>query len=106
LKEASKTLEEIGYNIYTIDELGIYGKVLNYWEAEKIILNKEIDLIITDGYLIDKDYKIRRNAVDLNIPIILNGKLGKEISLAIKEKKNTYYENKEYGVDIWSDSIL
>ncbi|AFZ71212.1 carbamoylphosphate synthase large subunit [Caldisphaera lagunensis DSM 15908] len=100
LKEASKTLEEMGYNIYTIDELGISGKELNYEKAYEMTLNKKIDLIITDGFLIEKDYKIRRTAADLNIPIILNGKLGKEISMAMKENKYTFYENKAYGVGI------
>ncbi|MGC9182477.1 carbamoyl-phosphate synthase (glutamine-hydrolyzing) large subunit [Caldisphaera sp.] len=96
LKEASKTLEEIGYNIYTIDNFDVYGKQLNLKEAEGLILNKRIDLVISDGYLINNDYAIRRNAADLNIPIILNGKLAKEISIAFKENYISFYENREY----------
>ncbi|PMP89538.1 MAG: hypothetical protein C0171_06900, partial [Caldisphaera sp.] len=73
------------------------GKQLNYKEVNDLILNKKIDLIISDGYMINYDYNIRRNAADLNIPIILNGKLAKEISIAFKENYISFYENKEYG---------
>ncbi|MFP3295701.1 MAG: carbamoyl-phosphate synthase (glutamine-hydrolyzing) large subunit [Caldisphaera sp.] len=100
LIDAGKTLEKIGYNIYTIENFESYGKRLNYREADDLILNKKIDLVISDGYIINYDYTIRRNAVDLNIPIILNGKLAKEISIAIKENSMSFYENKEYGAGV------
>ncbi|PMP90695.1 MAG: carbamoyl phosphate synthase large subunit, partial [Caldisphaera sp.] len=41
LMEASKTLEEIGYNIYTIDKFEVHGKQLNYKEVNDLILNKK-----------------------------------------------------------------
>ncbi|MGC8586344.1 MAG: hypothetical protein ACP5K5_02250, partial [Candidatus Micrarchaeia archaeon] len=42
-------------------------------------------LIITDGSIENFDYRIRRNAVDSNIPLVLNGRLGSELAGAISK---------------------
>ncbi len=99
LNEAGKILQGLDYNVYTIEGIESYGISLSIEKASEMILKKQIDLVITDGHLIEKDFNIRRHAVNTNIPLILNGKLGKEISYGIKEYKEgkiTYLENSEY----------
>ncbi|MEM3863801.1 MAG: hypothetical protein QW699_04850, partial [Metallosphaera sp.] len=56
-----------------------------------------IDLIVTNGYMKSFDYKIRRLAVDLNVPIVLNARLGREISHAMIKNEMTFYEMRRYG---------
>jgi len=56
----------------------------------------KIDMVITDGYEIDKDYQIRRTAADFNVPLILNGKLGYEVARSLTTEL-TFYETKAYG---------
>jgi carbamoyl-phosphate synthase large subunit len=58
--------------------------------AEDEIINGGIGLIITTGYGPEKDYRIRRLAVDLGIPIILNHKLGLELSKAVAFTEKNY----------------
>ncbi len=47
-----------------------------------------IDIVITDGYLKEFDYKIRRTAADRNIPLVLNGRLGLALVNAFDTKQS------------------
>jgi len=55
----------------------------------------EIKLVMTSGYAKEKDYFIRRTAVDLNVPIVLDANLGYEVSKAFAWAKNNCFEVKE-----------
>ena len=91
--EAARTLKEHGYTLYAtggtsryLTENGVENNLV-YWPSEEgtpqaltMLHNREIDLVVN----IPKDltvselsngYKIRRAAVDLNIPLITNSRL-------------------------------
>ena len=91
---ASKTLVEHGYNLYAtggtsryLTENGIQNTLV-YWPSEEgkqpqaldMLHNKEIDMVVnvpknlSVGEL-SNGYKIRRAAIDLNIPLITNPRL-------------------------------
>ncbi|MCL4373381.1 MAG: carbamoyl-phosphate synthase large subunit [Candidatus Marsarchaeota archaeon] len=59
--------------------------------ARKLSINSALEaidrlsLVITNGSIKNFDYKIRRKAVDSNIPIILNGRLGSALAGAISK---------------------
>ena len=91
--EAARTLKEHGYTLYAtggtsryLTENGVENNLV-YWPSEEgtpqaltMLHNREIDMVVN----IPKDltvselsngYKIRRAAVDLNIPLITNSRL-------------------------------
>lgn len=90
---ASKMLVEHGYKLYAtggtskyLTENGIENTLV-YWPSEEghpqaldMLHNKEIDMVVnvpknlTAGEL-DNGYKIRRAAIDLNVPLITNARL-------------------------------
>ena len=90
---ASKLLMEHGYKLYAtggtskyLTENGIENTLV-YWPREEghpqaldMLHNKEIDMVVnvpknlTAGEL-DNGYKIRRAAIDLNVPLITNARL-------------------------------
>ncbi|MEM3292703.1 MAG: hypothetical protein QXY60_08220, partial [Saccharolobus sp.] len=73
--------------------------IIDKTKAEELVRNKKVEIIVTDGYLKKIDYNIRRSAVDYNIPVILNGRLGEEVSKGLLAQLNslTFYEITEYG---------
>lgn len=91
--EAAKVLHEKGYNLFatggtcrTLAANGIPSTQV-YWPSEEgtpqaldLLRNKGIDMVVnipknlTEGEL-DNGYKIRRAAIDLNIPLITNSRL-------------------------------
>ncbi|OAV65566.1 Carbamoyl-phosphate synthase large chain [Bacteroidales bacterium Barb6XT] len=91
--DASKMLSEKGYNLFAtggthrfLQENGI-ANTLVYWPSENrhpqaldLLHEKKIDMVVniprdlTAGEL-DNGYKIRRSAIDLNIPLITNARL-------------------------------
>lgn len=99
LKAASEYLEEYGMQVITTDRYGIEkGEKLEISAIENLIKERKIEIVITNGYLKEFDYEIRRNAVDYNIPLILNGRLGKEIAIALQYKDSlTFNEMRYYG---------
>ncbi|MGC8710503.1 MAG: hypothetical protein ACP5RF_02750 [Candidatus Micrarchaeia archaeon] len=74
------------HRIYTIEGAGIYGDKLSKEKAKEMIKEGEISLFITDGNAMGFDYEIRRLAVDMNVPIVLNGRLGSALSKAFNAK--------------------
>lgn len=99
LENAIKNLNKYGLIVYTLSEVEVKGAIpIDKQKAEELVRSKKVQLIITDGYLKKIDYSIRRSAVDYNIPIILNGRLGEELSKAFLVSDSlTYYEVSEYG---------
>ncbi len=84
LDEIPKFLASIGYDVISISGMEIDNvKTYNVKEVEKMMLNNEIGLIITTDYNPLKDYRVRRLAADLLIPMVLNHKLGYELSRSL-----------------------
>jgi len=66
---------------------------------------KRYDLLgVTFDYAKDRDYKVRRTAVDLNVPVVLDANLtyawAKENEFGIKELSEYYRGRKESLVNL------
>ena len=91
--DAAKMLADKGYNLYAtggthrfLEENGI-PSTLVYWPSESqqpqaldMLHRKEIDMVVNiprdlSAGELDNGYKIRRAAIDLNIPLITNARL-------------------------------
>ncbi|MFP3169851.1 MAG: carbamoyl-phosphate synthase (glutamine-hydrolyzing) large subunit, partial [Sulfolobaceae archaeon] len=99
---SAKNLSEFGLTTYTIQGAEIEGiESVDVKEAISLIKDRKVDIVVTDGYLKKLDYEVRRIAVDYNIPLILNGRLGNEVTKSFSiQDKLTFNEVKEYGAGI------
>lgn len=99
---SAKNLSEFGLTTYTIQGAEIEGiESVDVKEAISLIKDRKVDIVVTDGYLKKLDYEVRRIAVDYNIPLILNGRLGNEVTRSFSiQDKLTFNEVKEYGAGI------
>ena len=61
-----------------------------------LVAGGDIDLIIGDGYIPEKDKRLRRLAADLNIPLVLNGRLAERLSNAFVNSSMSFDELGEY----------
>ncbi len=107
LNEIPKYLMDIGYEVITISGMEIDNiKSYNVKEVEKMMLDNRIGLVITTDYNPLKDYRIRRLAADLLIPIVLNHKLGYELSKSLHFIENKGIELKVKDLKTyWVDYI-
>ncbi len=97
LGEAAKYLDKTGYTLYTLEETPINNlETIPGGQAEKMILEGRIGMILTSGETPWLDYKIRRRAADLNIPLVLEARLAHELSRAISIYKTNPYQ----GIDV------
>jgi len=98
LKEAARNLSEYGLIVNSLEELPLDSyPAISTRKALDLILSRKVGIVVTDGYLKPIDYTIRRAAVDMNIPLILNGRLGKEVTRSFLHKEISYLEMKDYG---------
>ncbi|BBG26815.1 carbamoyl-phosphate synthase (glutamine-hydrolyzing) large subunit [Sulfuracidifex tepidarius] len=99
LEETAKNLSQYGIQVLTLEGLNIKeGEVVALKTAQDLLLKREVGLVATDGFLESKDYAVRRLAVDLNVPVILNGRLASELSKSFNKKQDlTFLEIGEYG---------
>ncbi|BCU67405.1 carbamoyl phosphate synthase large subunit [Sulfolobales archaeon HS-7] len=103
IKVASNFTEK-GFTVITYDKMPLpnYNE-LDHKRLLFYLSSRKIGLVVTDGYAINKDYEIRRSSVDFNIPLILNAKLGFEISYALFNVEIfSYNELKEYWLAEYS----
>lgn len=83
--QAAKIFDELGYEVITYDRAPLEGfTALSKSEILRLMQSNEIGLVVTSGSNKNLDYEIRRSAVDLNVPLILNSSLGMEIAKAMK----------------------
>jgi carbamoyl-phosphate synthase large subunit len=100
LEKCSRKLSK-NIDVYSIEEAPIRNtNIIKKEEAIKKLINNKIDILITDNYIKQIDYNLRRIAVNLNIPIVLNGKLGNQLAEAFLRHQNfeilelkKYWEN-------------
>ncbi len=89
-------LRRSGHDVLTLSNGLINHKnAITVDEAIQGLRKNTIGLVITGGYAPSIDHKVRRTAVDHNIPIILDVKLGYEIATAINK-----YQSREVDLDI------
>ncbi|MEM0026906.1 MAG: carbamoyl-phosphate synthase (glutamine-hydrolyzing) large subunit [Ignisphaera sp.] len=86
LEDTAKIFSDMGYKTITIETMPVKNAdttpeptVIEY------MINNRIDLVITTGYAPEKDYRIRRYATDLVIPIILDHRLGLEFAKSLSK---------------------
>ncbi|MEM1873015.1 MAG: ATP-grasp domain-containing protein [Acidilobaceae archaeon] len=85
LNVTAKILEKLGVKVYTLEgALTRVGEPITKEEALKLIREGSVDLVATSGFTPDLDYKIRRLAVDMNIPIVLDSTLALELARAME----------------------
>ncbi|MCQ4448604.1 MAG: ATP-grasp domain-containing protein, partial [Sulfolobales archaeon] len=100
LKEAYRILKEAGYVVKTVEGAEAGDEVVSYKEAVSLISARKVGLVITDGRMPEVDYELRRTAADMNVPLILNGRLGREVAEAIKRNEMSFLELRELGAGI------
>ncbi len=76
LNEAMEFIRSLGLRAWRVSDIG-------QDEAYRLIRNGKADIVMATGYAPDIDYKVRRIAADLSIPLILDASLSLEISKAI-----------------------
>ena len=93
LEYARKLLEESGYETLTIKGMEVGdSKSLEDREVVELLSKGAIGMVITTGYNPEKDYKIRRVAADLTIPLVLNHRLALELAKAVRNVKEDNLE--------------
>ncbi|MBW9141274.1 MAG: carbamoyl-phosphate synthase (glutamine-hydrolyzing) large subunit [Candidatus Aramenus sp.] len=98
LKATAENLSKLGLEVQTLSGFeadGFEGK--SEKELVKEITSGKVDLVVTNGYLKGVDYELRRTAVDYNVPIVLNARLGYELSRSFTLSSLTFYEMRAYG---------
>ncbi len=84
LRRAAELLEEAGYTVFTVEGMGVDGfEELPAERVEQLEAAGRIGLVVTTGYAPHRDYRIRRLAADLNIPLVLDARLGEKLAEAI-----------------------
>ncbi|MCS7111340.1 MAG: carbamoyl-phosphate synthase (glutamine-hydrolyzing) large subunit [Ignisphaera sp.] len=106
LSEVSRVLSDAEYSVVTIEGMEIRdAKMMTLKGVEDEMVRGSIGLTITVGYNPERDYRVRRLAVDLGIPIVLNHRLGLELSKALLTIRERYHdlnviELKEFWTDL------
>ena len=96
LEETSKILSAAGYIPLTMEGIPyIYGDEYDEKKILEMIKERKIDLLMTTGYAKEKDYRIRRLAADMNIPLILEENLALELARSLLWIKSNKFEIKE-----------
>ena len=73
LDEAAEIFGSMGLRVWKVSELG-------QDKAYRLIRDDKADMVIATGYAPNMDYKVRRIAADLNLPLILDATLSLELS--------------------------
>ncbi len=84
LGEAARLLAEAGYRAATIEGMEADGlPVLSLREALEKLRRGEVGLVLTTGYAPERDYRVRRLAADLNVPLVLDARLAHALAEAV-----------------------
>ncbi|MDE1768743.1 MAG: ATP-grasp domain-containing protein, partial [Candidatus Micrarchaeota archaeon] len=95
LKQAADILSE-SMTVSTLEDAPMHNHpTIAKAKALEMIHKGNIDLVITNNDMRAIDYEIRRSAADLNIPLVLNARLGLELAKSISAPMD-YEEMKSY----------
>ncbi|NPA05764.1 MAG: carbamoyl-phosphate synthase (glutamine-hydrolyzing) large subunit [Crenarchaeota archaeon] len=82
---AAEILSSIGYIVYTLEGMEAGGlDAIGKREACKLITAGKVGAVITTGHAPEKDYSVRRLAADMNVPLILDGRLAYYLARSIR----------------------
>ncbi|EQD45267.1 hypothetical protein B1A_14879, partial [mine drainage metagenome] len=101
IKQLSAAAKTIGKQLdaYTISDYAVEGaEQISKAKALEKIGNNDIGIVMTDNDMSKRDFDLRRRTVDLNIPLVLNGRLAARLAEAFAEadKYKEVREMKEY----------
>ncbi|MGC8696058.1 MAG: carbamoyl-phosphate synthase (glutamine-hydrolyzing) large subunit [Conexivisphaera sp.] len=89
LERAQRAMARAGYGCTTLRGAAVRGCAeLDPEDAVRTIKGGEVGILMTDGYMPDVDYRVRRAAVDHNVPVVLNRDLAAEVAAAMEEYMN------------------
>jgi carbamoyl-phosphate synthase large subunit len=95
LDKCAENLSKL-FPVYTLEGLDTWGEIIKEEEALKLMNDGKIEMVVTDGAVHERDYLTRRRAADLNLPLVLNARLGKELSRAILYGETDIDEMRQY----------
>lgn len=85
LSAAATLLSELGYAVRTVEDMEVDGvDALSAERAKEAVVSGKVGLVLTTGYAPQKDYALRRAAADMNVPLVLDGKLALFLAEALK----------------------
>ncbi len=94
LEHAAREIGKL-LDVVTIEDYPIKGaRQVSKGKALDMIRAGKIGIVMTDNDMSGKDYMLRRQAVDLNVPLVLNGRLAAKLAEAFNEYDG-YTEAKE-----------
>ncbi|MFP3282905.1 MAG: carbamoyl-phosphate synthase (glutamine-hydrolyzing) large subunit [Nitrososphaeria archaeon] len=89
LERAAHVMMRAGYGCASLRGVSTRGCTeLGADEAVRMIKDGEVGMLMTHGHFPDIDYRVRRAAVDHNVPVVLNRDLATEIASAIEDHLN------------------
>ncbi len=85
-EEAARSMARAGYEVATLRGANASGEAvgLEIDEAVNAIKEGGVELVMTSGDMHGLDYWIRRTAADLNVPLVLSSRLGRELANALE----------------------
>jgi len=96
LKETADILAR-RLEVHTLDMAPMHSHhTIDKEKALQLINKKSIDMLIASNDQREIDYEIRRRAVDLNIPIVLNARLGRALANSLFMQDIDVMEMKDY----------
>jgi carbamoyl-phosphate synthase large subunit len=96
LKETADRLAG-NIDVYTLSPTPVRGHAqLELSRAVEMIKSGSIDMVITNNDMRKVDYALRRKAADLNVPLVLNAKLGRALAGALFMEEPDSDELRDY----------
>ena len=90
LAAAARALEALGYRPATIAGMSVDGlEELSLGRAVEALRTGEADMVLTTGYAPQRDYPVRRTAVDMNRPLVLEARLARRLAEALAKLGGT-----------------
>ncbi|MGC9116194.1 MAG: carbamoyl-phosphate synthase (glutamine-hydrolyzing) large subunit [Conexivisphaera sp.] len=89
LERAQRSMARAGYGCASLRGSGVRGCAeVEIDDAVRMVKEGEVGILMTDGYAPEVDYRVRRAAVDHNVPVVLNRDLAAELAAAIEDYMN------------------
>ncbi|HID40741.1 MAG TPA: ATP-grasp domain-containing protein, partial [Pyrodictium sp.] len=105
LATAARFMREKGYTVYTVEGMEVEGaEPLPVEQALRLIRMNGVGLLMTTGYAPERDYKIRRLAVDLGVPVVLDARLARMLAEAVSRVSLEELEALELR-DYWGPGV-
>ena len=84
LARAAQFMSKKGYRVYTVEGMEADGaEPLPMEQALRLIREGSIGIVMTTDYAPERDYSLRRLAVDLGVPVVLDARLARMLAEAI-----------------------